>query len=241
VKDSSILVLGPYIAFAILALGLVIRYFTAQRQPLSLAERVQEAKSIFDGRLWRLSLLVLLAAHLAGLLAPRAILSWNSSPARLYLFEGGAFLAGLVAVASGAWLIWRHFGKSSASFLVEMCDTVFLSLVFVSLVSGLLVAIRYRWASSWGVMTLTPYALSLLRGRPAVELVAQLHYLTQLHVLSSFAAVAALPFSRLANLLAAVIHACVGLLARPLVAVGTAIDGWLKRHNPERWFWPEED
>src|SRR5262249_37623755 len=172
VKDSSIFVLAPYIALSILAVGLTVRYFMARRQLSSLADRVQEAKGVFDGRLWRLSLLVLIAGHLAGLLAPRAILSWNGSPARLSLLAGLPFVAGVIAVVSGAWLIWRHFGKSSASFLVEMCDTIFLALVFVVLISGLLVAIRYRWASSWGVMTLTPYTLSLLRGRPAVELAA---------------------------------------------------------------------
>jgi nitrate reductase gamma subunit len=241
VKDSSILVLGPYIAFTVLAVGLVVRYFLARRQPSSLSEKVQEARAVFDGKVWRLSLLVLLAGHLAGLLAPRAILSWNSSPARLYLLEGLGFITAAIAMMSGARLIWRHFGKSSAPFLVEMCDTVFLSLVFTVLVSGLLVAIWYRWASSWGVMTLTPYTLSLLRGKPAIELAAQLPPLIQLHVLSSFAAIALLPFTRLANLLVAVIHGCVGLLARPFVAGGRAIEGWLRRHNPERWFWPEED
>lgn len=240
-KDNSILVLGPYVAFGLLIAGLMVRYGMARQQPSSLAEKVQEAKAIFDGRLWRFSLLVLLAAHLAGLLVPRAILSWNSSPARLYLLEGLAFGAGLVAVSSGARVIWRHFGRSSGSFLAEMCDTVFLSFLFVALVSGLLVAIRYRWGSSWGVMTLTPYALSLLRGKPQIELAAQLPYLTQLHVFSSFAVVATIPFTRLANPLVAVIHGCAVLLARPLLAVGGAIDGWLRRHNPERWFWPEED
>src|SRR5262245_15481544 len=113
VKDSSILVLGPYVAFALLAAGLIIRYCMARRQPSSLAEKVQEAKAIFDGRLWRVSLLFLIVAHLAGLLVPHAILSWNSSPARLYLLEGLGFTAGLLAIGSGARLIWRHFGKSS--------------------------------------------------------------------------------------------------------------------------------
>jgi nitrate reductase gamma subunit len=246
VKDSSLFILGPYLAVAVLIAGLLVRYVLATRQPDSLKEKVQQAKAMFggelwNGKLWKISLLVLLVVHLALLLLPRAVLSWDGSPARLYLLEGLAFLAGLAAVASGAKLIWRHFGKSSASALAEICDTVFLSLLFVALVSGVLVAIRYRWASSWGAMILTPYTLSLLRGRPAVELTAQLPYLTQLHVLSSFAAVGVIPFTRLANLLVALIHGCVGLLTRPVVATGSAAEAWLQRRSPERWFWPEED
>src|SRR5262245_49222174 len=102
VKDSSILVLGPYIAFTVLAVGLVVRYFIARRHSFPLSDKVQEAKALFDSKAWRLSLLVLLAGPLAGLLAPRAILSWNGSPARLYLLEALGFITAAIAVISGA-------------------------------------------------------------------------------------------------------------------------------------------
>ena len=52
-----------------------------------------------------------------------------------------------------------------------------------------------RWASSWSVVTLTPYVLSLPSTHPRVDLVASTPFLVRLHVLGAFAAIALLPFA----------------------------------------------
>ena len=180
-KTSSPFVLWPYFAFALLLAGTGLRTFMMWRRPSELAAQKSEAWQVFRGsKLWRLSLLIVLAGHLPALLFPRAILRWNSAPARLYALEGFFFAAGCIAVMSGGVLVWKQLRHSDPSRLASAMDTVFLAFLMVGLVSGLLVAVRYRWGSSWGVITMAPYVNSLLRGEPAVDFAAQMPFLARL-------------------------------------------------------------
>jgi nitrate reductase gamma subunit len=79
--------------------GTLLRYLLVSRQPSLLAAEMADAKDAFGGRLFWISIFVLMAGHVAGLLFPRAVLSWNSNIAGLYLLEGLAFAVGLAAVA----------------------------------------------------------------------------------------------------------------------------------------------
>jgi nitrate reductase gamma subunit len=242
VKNNSFFILWPYAAFAFFVAGTLLRYLMMWRRRSALAEEVAEAWAIFRGnKLWRLSLLILLAGHLVGLLFPHLVLRWNSAPARLYATEGLLFIAGCVAVFTGGVLVWRQLGRSGTSFLASALDTVFLAFLMVGLVSGVVMAAMDRWGSSWGAMTLGPYVTSLLRGEPAADFAAQMPFLAQLHVLSSFAVIAVVPFTRLSRLLVGLIHGAATLAARPLAAAGNAVGVWLSKHNPGALFWPEED
>jgi nitrate reductase gamma subunit len=239
--NNSFFVVWPYVGLAMLVAGTLLRYLLALRQPAVLAADLADAKSFFWGKLWWSTVFALLAGHLAGLLFPQAILSWNTSPVRLYLLEGLTFAAGLGALISGAALVWRHLGKPTGSLLTELFDSVFLALLLVILVSGLLVAALYRWGSSWGVITLAPYAMSLLRGQPLPDLAAQMPFLVRLHVLATFSALAIVPLTRLATFPVVALHSCLVLLGRPVRAGGNAINTWLSKRNLNAWFWPEED
>ena len=239
--NNSLFVLWPYVAVALLMVGTLLRYLLVSRQPSVLAAEIADAKEVFRGRLFWISMFALLAGHIAGALFPRAVLSWNSSTAGLYLLEGLALAAGLVAIASSAVLIWRHLGRPSRSRATEFFDSVFLAIVFTILVSGVLIAVFYRWGSSWGAMTLAPYVVSLVRRQPAVQLATQMPALVQLHVLATFAAIAVVPLTRLSTFLIAAAHGCMVLIGRPVRAVGNAAIEWSRRHDPGSWFWPEED
>ena len=179
--------------------------------------------------------------HGGGLLFPQQILLWNTVPVRLYILEGLAFAAGIAALAGWAGVMWRHLGRAGGSAAREVADAAFLSLLFVALLSGLLTAILYRWGSSWGVLTLTPYVRSLASGNPAAALAADLPFFVRLHVFSSMAALAAIPFSRLAPLALVPLHRGLGLLLRPLSAMGRTVEPALRKHNPLERLWPEED
>src|SRR4029079_13170070 len=71
--------------------------------------------------------------------------------------------------------------------------TLNLSVATVMMVSGVAIAFAYRWASSWSVVTLTPYVLSLSSAHPRVDLVASTPFLVRSHVLGAFASIALLP------------------------------------------------
>ncbi|MGA2349758.1 MAG: respiratory nitrate reductase subunit gamma [Terracidiphilus sp.] len=239
--NNSLFILWPYIAVALLVVGTLVRYLLASRQPSTLAAEMAEAKAVFGERFFRISMLVLIAGHVAGLLFPRAVLSWNSSATGLYLLEGVAFAAGLAAVASSSVLIWRHLKRPGQSHMAELFDTLFLALLFTVLASGVLIAVLYRWGSSWGEVTLGPYMTSLLRGQPAVQLATQLPDLVQLHVLATFAAIAVIPLTRLSTFLVAALQGCAVLISQPFRAASNAFAEWSNKRNPGRWFWPDED
>jgi len=245
-KASFLFQVWPYAAVALFAIGILIRYAFARKQADRVASDLAESWALFGhGRLLPFSLLMLLLGHLAGLLYPTKILLWNSVPFRLYALEVLAFGIGFSALVCWTFLMLRQLGRSGGSALRQVGDTVFLSLLFVSLLSGLLTAARYRWGSSWGVSTLTPYGLSLWRGKPAVALVAGMPFMVQVHVFSGFVALAALPFTRISSILIVAIRIGISLAAKPISAVtGRArrmLEMALRRHHPTTWIWPEED
>ena len=151
----------------------------------------------------------------------------------------------MLALAGYISLLWRYFGRSGESVSGEVGNVAFAALLFVGLVSGLLIAVFYRWGSSWGTVTLTPYMLSLLQGKPAVEYVARMPFLVQLHVFSLFAALALLPFTRAASLLVPRMHRGFDLVLKPfLIRAGRGhalVDAWLQRYNPTAWIFRDEE
>jgi nitrate reductase gamma subunit len=210
----------PYIAVSLLVVGLGVRYLLDRRNMDAVTAEMSEAWALVGGtKWWRASVLLLFLAHLAGLLFPRGLLLWNGNPVRLYLLEGIAFALGVVALASGASLLWRHLGHSSRSAVTELSDTVFLTLLFVGIISGLLVAALYRWGSSWGAMTLSPYVVSLAWGRPAAGLAVQMPFLVRLHVFSAFAVLAVLPLTRAAAFMVFALYRSFVFIGRPISVV----------------------
>jgi nitrate reductase gamma subunit len=208
------------------------------------AARASEAQARLGGaRFFRVSLLLLLLAHLAVVLSPRVLLLWNGSRARLFALEATGLLLGLCALAGCLQVAWRHLGAARRPPLRELADSALLSLLLLALGSGLVAAVRYRWASSWGTATLAPYAVSLLHGRPNTALVAQLPFLVRVHVCAAFVALAVLPFTSVGPALLLGASRALAPVARPLRAVARTAQAFADRQlgARRRWRWPEED
>jgi nitrate reductase gamma subunit len=234
----------PRAALAVLVGGLALRWLRLARQPPSGEDAAAGPGWRGLGRLGALALALVLLAHLTALVAPQALAAVTRARLRLYLLEGSGFLIGLVAVLAWARVVVRHLRAQGRS-LASVADSVLLALVAVALVSGLVTAVLYRWASLWGVATLTPYVRSLARGRPLGLLAAPMPLAVQLHLVSTFAALAVFPFSRLSLALLVPLHRMgrrlAAFLARPAKARGQLVRAWLARHSPAAWIWPEEE
>jgi nitrate reductase gamma subunit len=208
----------------------------------SVKKEMSQALSQFGGGLlWRASMLLLVAAHLLGVVFPRAILWWTGNTTRLYLLEGAGLIAGVSAMACGVALLYRHLGHSSGGMITELPDTVFGSLVFVGLLSGVLTAVLYRWGSAWGSVTLAPYMASLVGTKPAANLAGEMPFLVRLHVFSAFAAIAVFPLTRLAAFVVFALNWAFALMGRAFASTTRALEAWMRKHNPAAWLWPEED
>ena len=236
----------PYAAVVLFVAGMAARYLGMPGPTSAKRDWPLDARDLFRRTaLLQISLLLLLLGHLAGLLSPQRVLLWNSSPLRLYALEILGFGAGLSALGGWTLLTWRHVKQSDASIESQAADAFFLSLLFTTLFSGSLTAVLFRWGSSWGVITLTPYVVSLLRGRPAVDLVAGLPFLVRLHVFSAFATLAALPATRLGPVLIVGLRRGLRLTLSPVQVLTDSAskiaEVVARRLDPAIWIWPEED
>jgi nitrate reductase gamma subunit len=227
----------PYFACALCAGVLMVRALAARPGPGAAPAPGQWR----GGRAWRVSLVLLLLAHLLSVASPRLILAWNAAPARLYVLEVVGLLVGLAALAGGLGVLARHWRAADRRLSVEVADSALLSLLLLALASGAATAVGLRWGSSWAAVTLTPYLRSLLAGHPQPALVERLPPLVQLHVAAGFGAVAVLPFTSLAPALVHVVRPPLVLAARLLAAAAAGAAAFARRRNPAAWLWPDED
>src|SRR5215475_13729281 len=245
-KTAFLFQIWPYAAVVLFAAGMAARYLGMPEPTSAKRHWPPGVRDVFRRTaLLQISLFLLLLGHLAGVLSPQRVLLWTSVPVRLYALEILGFGAGLSALAGWALVTWRHVKQSDASIGSQAADAIFLSLLFTTLFSGSLTAILFRWGSTRGVITLTPYVVSLLHGRPAVDLVAGLPFLVRLHVFSAFATLAALPATRMGPLLIVGLRRGIRLIWSPVQVLSDSVskraDVVARRLDPAIWIWPEED
>lgn len=233
----------PYAALLIFLVGLAIRYAVARRNPEAIRPSARAAWHALAGsKLWLVGLAVTVILHIIGLVAPRAILGWDTSPGRLYLLEGLGFVLGLVALVGWVQVMVRHVNRAAISgSLLELTDCILLSVLCMAVVSGLLTAFLYRWGSSWGEQTLAPYMSSLATGKAITALVQELPFLVRLHVFTWFIVIALVPFTSVSNLIIPAVDRVLLAISGPVGAAGAAGRRTAKKLSPAHLIWPEED
>ena len=235
----------PYIALLLFIVGLGIRHMMLRRRMDAIRPDASAAWRRFSGSaLWRIGIAVTVILRLVTIVAPGATLSWNSVPLRLYLLEGTGFLFGALALVGWVQLMRRYIGRDndpSRTSASELADGVLLSAFGLAIVSGLVIATTYRWSSSWGAATVSPYIASLFSGDPATELVEQLPFLVRIHVLSWFAVIAFIPVTSAALFIVSAAHRSLLVIGRPFEAAARSGRQALAKLSPARWLWPEED
>ncbi len=210
--NQLLFVVFPYVAISLAVVVSVIRW---RRHPFSvsaLSSQLLESRKLFWGSVsfhWGISLVLL--GHLAALLVPRGFELWNGAPARLYLLEATGFALGLWALFGVVVLIYRRLTNRRIQAVTSVMDGVVLALILVQVVTGLWIALGYRWGSFWGTSVFVPYVWSLLTLQPQPELVAPLPFVLQLHAFSFFVFLALFPFSRLVH----IVTVPLGYLTRP--------------------------
>ena len=167
-----------------------------------------------------LAWLLLIAGHLALVVWPEAVLSWNRATPRRIGLEVALPACGLAILADLLWSLVRRLRRLTEA--APAGAPAFEATLIVAVVSGLGVAVLYRWASMWSAVTLTPFVRSLVRLQPDVEWMATMPYLVKLHVFSGIAVVALWPLTRWG-----------GTGLQWVVRWGwAAFDGWTRRYRP---------
>jgi nitrate reductase gamma subunit len=211
-REQLLFVVAPRLA-ALCCLTAAVMTFLARRgasdTPSPAAAIPQSSDAL--ARCWRYSIGIVLVGHLLAFAFPGAVALWNRQLVRLIVLECAGVTAGTVALLSLSFTAARRLDRSRSS-----VDTVAWTLIFLEVISGLIIAVRYRWASSWAEVTLTPYLHSLLGAKPSVVLVARMPFLVQVHVFCAFAILAVVPLTSMCGPLIASARAFARLAIRPL-------------------------
>ncbi|MFV0525381.1 MAG: respiratory nitrate reductase subunit gamma [Acidimicrobiales bacterium] len=191
----------PYVVAAVALIGTVWRWRRAPFSVSSLSSQLLESRKLYWGSVpfhWGLSLI--LVGHLVGLIIPQGLAAWNGASIRLYVAE----ITGLaLAVWAGIGIVvlaYRRLTDARVRTVTTPMDLVVLAVVAVQIVTGIWVAVGYRWGSAWGPGVLGSYVRSLLVFQPDPAYVAPLPWVVKIHVLGFFVFLALFPFSRLIHI-----------------------------------------
>lgn len=202
----------PYVVIVLAVVVTVLRWRRFPFSVSSLSSQILESRKLYWGSVpfhWGISLILL--AHLAALLVPSGFELWNGDQARLYLLEATGLTLALWAGFGLAMLAYRRLSSPRIRRVTTTADSVVLALIGVQIVTGVWMAVGYRWGSFWGTSVMVPYVRSLFTLSPETRYLEPLPWVMKIHVLGFFAFVAAVPFTRLVHMLTLPL----GYLTRP--------------------------
>jgi len=235
----------PYAAIVLLGAGFGVRYMQLRHEPKFGTFQSAIWSDLASRRPLHYCLSLLVIGHLLELLFPRQVMVWNNSPLRLYLLEGILFLSGVSVLISLLLIIGVYLEDSSGSLVTQVADAVFLALLFVGVLSGLFTAAAFRWASSWTVVTLTPYVLSLVHATPNIAYVTEMPFQVRLHAFCAFGCMAVFPLTSVAPVFILAFHRSGAVVFRPIAGIVqksvNRIENQLRTRNSTLWLWPEEE
>jgi nitrate reductase gamma subunit len=210
--NQLLFVVFPYVAIVLAVVVSVIRW---RRHPFTvsaLSSQLLEGRKLFWGSVaFHWGITVILLGHLAALVIPRGFALWNGASVRLYLLEATGLALALWALFGIGVLSYRRITTSRVRAVTTPMDLVVLGIILAQVITGIWIAIGYRWGSFWGTSVFVPYIRSLLVLQPRPELVQPLPVVLQAHALLFFVFLAVFPFSRLVH----IVTVPLGYLTRP--------------------------
>ncbi len=203
---SDVLLFGafPYVAMALFLVVSIQRYRKNAYTVSSLSSQFLEAKQLFWGSVpFHLGITVLFFGHLIGFLIPRQVALFGAVPLRLLIMEVTGLTAGLLALWGCVLLMVRRMTHPRLRVVTSPVDKALYALLLFQIVTGLWVALFYRWGSAWYVQTLVPYLRSVFTFQPNLAVMAEMKLIPRLHVIGAFTLIAVFPFTRLMHVLVA--------------------------------------
>ncbi len=192
----------PYLAFVIFLLVTIQRYRRQTFTYSSLSSQFLENKHHFWGMVpFHYGILTVLLGHFVAFLIPGTILSWNSSPIRLYILEVSALIFGILTLIGFVNTMLRRYFDDRVRRVTTAADWVLYGILLFQIATGVWVAIGHRWGSSWFASNAAPYLWSLLKMDPQIAFVQPLPWAIKLHIVSAFTLIAFFPFTRLVHIL----------------------------------------
>lgn len=193
------------VPYAVVLLAIAVTIARWRLHPFSvssLSSQLLESRKLYWGSVpfhWGISLI--LVGHLLALLVPSGFQLWNGSPLRLALLEITGLGLALWAAFGITVLIIRRLGTRRIEAVTTPMDLVVLAIIAVQILTGIWIAVGYRFGSSWGTSTMVPYIRSLIVFQPDTSYMEPMPHVVKLHVLAFFTFVAVFPFTRLVHII----------------------------------------
>ncbi len=192
----------PYVAMTVFLVVTIQRYRQDSFEYSSLSSQFLENRQHF----WSLvpfhyGLLFVLAGHVVAFLIPRTVLAWNARPARLYVLEVTALIAGILTVVGLVMALTRRSRSNKIRGVTTISDWVLYGVLLFQVTTGVLMAVFVGWGSSWFAAAISPYLWSLVKLQPEINYVIGLPWLVKLHMVSAWVLIGFFPFTRLVHVL----------------------------------------
>jgi len=165
--NTIIFVVAPYVAIVLAVGGTMYRTRKEEFSVSSLSTQLLENKKLFWGSFsFHWGIMALLTAHFLFLIMPVVFDLWNGSQIRLYLLEITGFALAGWALGGIIILIYRRLTSRRVQVVTSKMDVVILILVLTQIITGMWIALGYRFGSFWGTSVFVPYVWSLITLRP---------------------------------------------------------------------------
>lgn len=193
----------PYVAAVVFIIGTIYRFRSASYKVSSLSSQFLESKQLFWGSVpFHIGMGVVFMGHLAAFLFPNTLLVWNSYPLRLIILEVTGFAFALSFLFGLIVLFVRRVTNARIRAVTTWMDILIELLLLYQVVLGCVVAVKYRWGSSWFASDMAPYLWSLVKLNPQIDAVKAMPAIIQAHVVVAYVIVLIFPFTRLIHFFA---------------------------------------
>ncbi len=200
--NTFIFIVLPYVTLALLIFVTPYRYFTNRLTWSAYSTQFLEQKTLFWGiNPLHYGIILILLAHLAGIVAPGFMKRLFSNQSTLIFLESLGLGLGLLAFFGCLLLILRRVTSPFLKRVTFAGDWVLLGLLTVQIATGIYIGLFMSWGAQWYLHAAAPYFTSLLTFNPQVEYVADFPPIFKLHVAVAFLIVAVLPFTKLVHIL----------------------------------------
>lgn len=194
----------PYICLVVLLLGSLIRF---DREPYTWksdsSQMLRKKQLRLGSNLFHYGILVVIAGHFAGFLAPHWMVNWALDPAQHQLLAmAGGGIAGLVAIIGLSILIHRRLADPRIRHTSRTWDIVVVLMLWLQLALGLLtVPISASHMDGAMFETLTSYVKGIVTfNGDAAAFITDVPLTYKLHIFLGFTIFLISPFTRMIHI-----------------------------------------
>ena len=200
--NNLIFIVLPYAALALVLIVTPYRWYTNRLTWSAYSTQFLERKTLYWGiNPWHYGIILILLAHLAGIIAPGPMKRLLGHMDALIFLESVGLGLGFLALFGSIILLLRRVNSPMLKRVTFAGDWILLFLLIAQTATGIYISLFMRWGSQWYLHTVVPYFYSLLTFKPQLEYMADFPLIFKLHAAGAFLLVALLPFTKLVHLL----------------------------------------